>query len=324
MVTTNFPDGITSFGVPIVGGSLPPFTGNYFWVNETTGSDGNTGAADNPFKTLTQALSQCQANNNDVVLFTGTIHLTSTLAWNKNQVHLVGLDAPLKRGKRARISSSGATAFAPLVDVTGSGCWFQTFGTFYGFNSASNNTICWKEEGGRNCYDLVEFLGFGDGTASTGTANITGARALLVSGNTGENTFRSCVLGVDTTTRNATNATLEFTGGSPRNYFIGCDFEMSAGSSGAAASHVYTAGAAAIDRYAKFENCTFNNAIGSGATTINQVFSLAASAGGYFDLSQCRWIGATHLETTASNQIYIDMSAPSNSTGGHSVNNTTS
>ena len=65
------------------------------------------------------------------------------------------------------------------------------------------------------------------------------------------------------------------------------------------------------------------NSIGSGATTINQVASLAASAGGFIVMTNCRWVGATHLETTASNQIWIDMPAPSNSAGGKTINNTT-
>ena len=40
-------------------------------------------------------------------------------------------------------------------------------------------------------------------------------------------------------------------------------------------------------------------------------------------MTNCRWVGATHLETTASNQIWIDMPAPSNSAGGKTINNTT-
>lgn len=320
MVTTNL-SALAVAGVPTMGvGGLLPYTGNYYFVNESTGSDGNTGAADNPFKTLSQAHTVATAGNNDVVFITGTIHQTATLAWSKNNTHLVGLCAPLKRGKRARISVSGTTAFTPMVDVTATGCLFYNFGTFYGFNSASNNAICWTEEGGRNNYNLVEFLGFGDGTASTGTANIVGARAVLVKG-VGEDTFRDCVFGVDTQTRNATNYTVEFQNAVPRIYFEDCDWEALIGASGTASSHLYGAASECIDRYVKFNRCTFNNAIKSTATAMAQCINLAASAGGYFDLKNCNSIGITKWETTASNQVYLDMSAPSASAGGYAVNN---
>ena len=44
--------------------------------------------------------------------------------------------------------------------------------------------------GGRNSYNNVEFLGFGDATVTTGTANQTGARAFKFNNSTGESTFR--------------------------------------------------------------------------------------------------------------------------------------
>lgn len=299
-----------STGPVLPASASPIYTGNWWFVNETTGSDGNTGAADNPFATLGAALNAATANQNDVVAFQGTIHLTSTLVWSKNQVHLIGMDAPMKRGKRARISVTGATAFAPLVSVTASGCNFRNLGTFYGFNSASNNNICWQDTGGRNSYDLVEFLSFGDGTASTGTSNITGARALKFNTSTGETTFRSCVFGVDTETRGAVNYTVEIAGGAPRLYFIDCDFEAYIGSGGTAGSHVVI-GAAGIDRYCTFQNCRFLNSTKSGASAMTQLMNLNASIGGAILLNQCTGYGYTHIETTPTNQIFLDNAAPS-------------
>jgi hypothetical protein len=45
MGTTNFPGGVTSFGVPVLGGgyAVPATTGNYFFVDSNTGSNGNSG-----------------------------------------------------------------------------------------------------------------------------------------------------------------------------------------------------------------------------------------------------------------------------------------
>jgi len=290
------------FGLPLFGvATLPPYTGNWFWVDETNGSDGNTGGPQDPLKTLSQAHSVCTSGNNDVVVFTGTIHQTASLAWSKNNTHLIGLDAPLKRGKRARISVSGSTAFSPLINVTASGCHFKNFGTFSGFTTdALATSYCLSDTGGRNCYENVEILGFG----GTGTAGNTGARAAFISGSTGENTFRDCVFGVDTVTRGVANYTLEFAAAGPRHHFANCEFEMDA--SAATPAHIFTAASNAIDRYARFDNCVFRNATGSGATTINQVAKLAASAGGTFELVNCNWWGATHLETTTTNQIVIN------------------
>lgn len=315
-------------GVPTMGMAGVPsiFTGNWYFVNETTGSDGNPGTANAPLKTLSQAHTLATANQNDVVAFQGTIHQTASLAWSKNQVHLIGMCAPLKRGKRARISVSGTTAFTPLLDVTASGCYFGNFGTFYGFDSATNNVMCLSAAGQRNCYANVEILGFGDGTATTGTANKTTSRAAVVggAGGAGENTFLNCVFGVDTEARNATNYTLEFLSGSgtPRNYFIGCDFEALLGSSGGSACHIYVAASGSIDRYAKFERCTFNNAVNSTGTTMTACALIAASAGGYITMVDCEAVGITDWEATPSNLLYHNMVVPTASLAGIMINNT--
>ena len=317
MAVTNLSQLVLDTG-PVLPGSYL-YTGNWWFVNETTGSDGNTGSATNPFKTLGQAQLKAQANNNDVVAFVGTVHLTSSLLWAKNQVHLIGMCDPLHVGKRARISVTGTTAFNNLVNVSASGCHFSNFGTFYGFNDTLSvgADVCWLDTGGRNCYDNVEFDGFGDGTASTGTANLTAARAFVLSGNTGETTWRNCYFGVDTEQRNATNYTLEINGGAPRLTFENCDFAAQLGSSGTASSHVLI-GAAGIDRWCVFNRCRFFSDTLSSGSTMAQVFNVSASAGGVVLLDQCTSFGATHFETSASGSVFSNMSVPS-STGGISI-----
>lgn len=312
---TAFPNGISSFGFPVIPGLSQPFTGNYYWVNETTGYDGNPGTSPQyPFATLQAAHDATTSGNNDVVLFSGTCHQASaSLAWSHSQTHLIGVCEPIVRGKRARISSSG-TAYDKLVNVTGSGCLFQNFGTFYGFNDASAN-ICWYDAGGRNCYNLVEFLGFGDGTVTTGTANHNAARAFVFTNSTGESTWRSCVFGVDTVTRNATNYTLEIAGGAPRLYFEDCDFEAYLGASGGASSHVLV-GASGIDRYAKFVGCRFGASGQSGATAMAQAFNVNASAGGAILLDQSTiFNGVTAWQTTPVAALQMNMTQPSSGGG---------
>ncbi len=306
---TNFPNGVTSLGIPVVPGLPQPFTGNYFWVNETTGYDGNPGTPSAPYKTLQAAHDATTDGNNDVVLFSGTCHQTTSLNWSNSQTHLIGVCEDIKRGKRARISVTGTVAFDKLVNVTGQGCQFQNFGTFYGFNDASAN-ICWYDAGGRNAYDLVEFMGFGDGTASTGTANHTAARAFTFNNSTGETTWRNCVFGVDTITRNATNYTLELAGGAPRLYFENCDFEAYLGASGGASSHVLV-GAAGIDRYVKFVGCRFGASGQSGGTTMAQCFNVNGAPGGAILLDQCTaFNGITAWMTTPVTAVVQNMTVP--------------
>lgn len=65
---TNFPNGVTSYGVPVVGsGNIPVTSGNYYFVNGTTGVDGNSGLnAAEATKTIGAAVTK--AKTNDVVL----------------------------------------------------------------------------------------------------------------------------------------------------------------------------------------------------------------------------------------------------------------
>lgn len=319
MGTTNLNQLTLDTGPVLPGQEL--YTGNWWFVNETTGSDGNDGSNAAPFKTLGQALLKAKANNNDVVAFQGTVHLTTTLIWNKAQVHLIGMCEPLKVGKRARISVTGATAFTPLVSVTASGCHFKNFGTFYGFNSASNNSNCWEDTGGRNCYERIEFDGFGDGTASTGTSNITTARAFKLNTLTGETTFRDCYFGVDTTSRNATNYTVEIAGGAPRCVFENCDFAADLGSSGTASSHVLI-GASGIDRWLLFNRCRFMSDTKSSGSAMAQALNVNAAAGGLVLLDQCTaGVGVTKWETSASGSVAINMSSPNSTLGGLAIAN---
>ena len=297
-------------GMPLYGISgLPPFTGNFFFVNES-GSDGNTGGPQDPLKTLTQALAFCTDGNNDVVFLTGTVHVTATVNWSKSKTHLIGLAPELSSQARARISQTGSTVFTPLVNVTATECIFKNIGTFHGFANASTQ-ICWTDAGGRNQYQNCAFLGMGDATA----AAQAGSRSLLVTGTTGENTFTQCTIGLDTVVRaTAVNASLELAGHSPRNVFRQCLFVSDV--SLATDLHVLV-GSGGIDRYALFQGCTFMNSTDSGATAMNVAFTVNASAGGSVLLQDCTSHGATVYATTG--PIYVGGAVPTGNTSGLAV-----
>lgn len=304
----------SQFGMPLFGVSgLPAFTGNVFWVNASLGNDGNTGGPQDPFATLDAAHSACVANNNDVVFLTGTVSITATLTWSKNRTHLIGLTDSLMSQARARISGGGSTVFSPLVNVTANECKFINIGSFHGYANASAQ-ICWQDAG-RNEYRGCLFGGMGNATA----AAQAGGRSLVCRTNTGESTFVDCQIGLDTITRSAANASLEFTDGSPRNVFLNCNFP----SLGSAATPVFvkTSASAAMDRWALFKDCTFINCIQSTSTQMTVAFSMAASTGGLMLLQRCTVVGATKWgDAGALAQMYVDGGAPTAATSGIAVN----
>ena len=286
---------VCQFGEPLYGVSgVLPFGGNYFWVNATTGSDGNTGGPQDPFATLTQALTMTQNNNNDVIFLTGTYHTTSTINWSNNFTHLIGLTAP-SNNNRARISATGATAFSPMVNVTGNGCIFQNLATFHGgFTGATGPQVCWAEAGGRNHYKNVVLQGGGDAT----TAALAGMRSLTIGAD--ENLFEDCTFGLDTIVRatNA-NATLEMISGCARNVIRRGLFQ--AYCTDASDTHVLIA-ANGMDRYLILDACVFQN---FGATALTAAISNAGgSPGGNVILTpSCISVGATAI--AASGNVYI-------------------
>lgn len=289
---TAFPNGITSLGIPTFGtGSIPPFTGKYFFVKEVTtaGVAAGNGTAQQPFNTLALALAQCVSGRGDVIFLEGSLHVTATVNWNLNNTHLVGVAAP-SNNTRARISASG-TVFTPMVNVTGVGCMFLDIATFHGF--ASNTAqVCWAEAGGRNYYGGVQFLGMG----ATLAAGHTGGRSLTISGaGAGENLFVGCTIGLDTIARGVANASLELLAGTPRNVMRNCMFQMLA--SAATPVHI-TVGSGGMDRYLMLDNPIFMNAVDSTGTTIDADIVANASAGGTVALQNAFSVGATAIATT--------------------------
>lgn len=305
-----------------------PGSGPIYFVNNTIGNDADGNDGFNPYAPLktpdraleleSTALSRAglsSVGRNATVAFWGTLPRTSTLTWNLPGTHLLGLCAPMLRGKRARISVSGSTGFNKLVAVTAAGCRFANFGTFYGWADSSTSLLCWSDEAGRSSYDNVEFLGFGDNTASTGSANLTGSRAFKYSG-VGETTWNSCVFGVDTTDRNATNYTVEITGGAPRLSFIDSVWEARLGASGGSSSHLLI-GSGGIDRYVDIVRGRFHN---FSSTAMAQVLNISVSAGGTVVLDQCTSAGGTAWQTSPTANVVMNMTSPS-SGGGIAIEN---
>lgn len=335
--------GLEVAGVPTMGMSgLPLTTGNVYFVDYVNGNDGNTGAADSPLKTVYVGYAKCVDGNNDVVVIVGdgstaatqrlsvanaqvadSTATTGTLVWAKDATHLVGMTAPAMTASRARLApptgTYTATTFGAdvFVSVTAQGCLFANFSTFVGFSTGSASMVGWSDTGGRNYYSNVQFGGFGD----TASAQGTGARALLVSGTTGENTFDGCSVGLDTIARTVANANLEFAGGTPRNTFRNCQFPMLAGAAGALS--ILGTGASCMDRYQVFTRCQFINSMSSGGTAQTVIASLTnASPGGLMLMDNCTFIGDVNTnwgDTNALANMYVNGGSPTAGTNGNAV-----
>ena len=312
MPLTNFPNGITSFGVPVLPGMSTPFTGNFYFVDPVEGSDGNRGTdTERPFQTLYRAHSACKDGNNDVVflisngLATGTARLSlasaqindptatvGTLVWSKSATHLVGIAAP-GISSRARISNPTGTYTAAtfgantLMSVTGSGCLFSNISVVASFSTGNAAEIPVTVSGSYNVFNNCA-LGFPLSAAAIGG---TAARALTVTTG-GENSFNGCVIGSDTVIRSVLNSTIELAGGTARNQFNGCTFNIK--TSSATSLHILGTGNNCISAYVMFKNCVFMNLMDEGSTNMTTVgsFTTASPNGSaIFPGSAC--IGAT-------------------------------
>ena len=284
--------------------------GNQWFVNEATGSDSNPGDAVLPFKTLTAAIAAAVPNNGDIVWLNGSVHLTSTLNWNKNGVSLISMESPSNNG-RGRISATGATAFSPLVNVTGVGCQFIGIGTYHGgFTGATASQVCWADNGGRNYYSNVQFFGGGDAT----TAALAGMRSLTIGGS-GENLFVGCTIGLDTVVRaSLANASLELIAGTARNVMKSCLFQSEV--TQASDVHILVA-ANGMDRYLALQGCVFHN---FGATAMTVAISNAGGtpAGNIILDPACISVGAGAIAATGA--IYVgQISAAGGATTGLGV-----
>jgi hypothetical protein len=314
MSLTNFPNGLSSFGVPV----LPqiPFGTNskVFFVDPVNGSDGNKGnSSSRPLKTLLKAHSLCTAGRNDVVYLigngatTGTARQDATLVWSKNATHLIGITAP-GVNPRARIASTNGVNFTPLMTVSADGCVLANLSLFHGYDSATTQ-ICLAVTGQRNVFSNCRISGMGHATAG----DQAGSRSLTLSGD-GENYFVGCYIGLDTIARSTTNAEIELLSQAVRNKFEKCTIESYADNAG----HLFVkVGSGGMDRYCIFKDCEFIN---DGTSAMTAGLSVHASAGGKIYLTGTTFSdGCTDWTATDSSLVRLMMPAAEDSTSGLGV-----
>lgn len=297
--------------------ALPPhlaFTqGKIFHVRPATGSDsGNDGfSPDQALKTLKEALSRATAGQNDIILLYAesntaantTDYQASTLTWNKDLVHLIGVNSGSYISQRSRIAFTSTYATASnLFTLSANDCYIANIAFWAGVASV-NPTGCVNITGQRNKLYNCHIAGMGHASM-----DIAGAYSLQISGGA-ENLIEDCVIGQDTVTLGASvNAVVYFAAGATRNLFRRCRFSMY--TNHATNCQFLRAAAGSMDRWQEFVDCKWLNAIASGSTTLTQAFTVVAGgspAGGVILSGTCAFVGCTDINATDAGNVYANV-----------------
>jgi hypothetical protein len=127
MALTNFPNGISSMGLPVIGsgGMIPPGPGKVYFVDYTNGVNAGPGTSiSNPWQTIEYAYSQVTSGNDDIIALMGsaTHVLSAMLDVSKSRVHFIGIDGTNGRlyGQNAKVSltaTSGASNIGTILNT---------------------------------------------------------------------------------------------------------------------------------------------------------------------------------------------------------------
>ena len=152
---SSFPNGITSFGVPVMGGGgIPATFGNVLFVDYRYGSDDNNGAdKDQSLKLLSRANTLLTTNANDVVLIDGDSEIAETamVSITKNRCHFLGLNGPppaLGYGAGARITQGTTGVAGDIATIHNTGVRNSFTGLKISNSSATATCLYTVAEGG--------------------------------------------------------------------------------------------------------------------------------------------------------------------------------
>ena len=293
--------------------------GQAWFVKPVNGSDSSDGKSPaTAFKTLAAALSAATASKNDVVyLFSEgasgtssdtTDYQTATLDWNKNMVHLIGVNAGGPFAQRSRVALATAYDTASnLFTLSANSCLIANI-HFYAGVAGTLPTGCMKVTGNRNRVVNCHIAGIGNNAN-----DIAGAYSLLLDG-AAENAFDDCTIGLDTIARGtAANSGLLVDGAATRNVFRDCLFTAFLEH---ATNHVHVrlADTTAIDRFLWFKNCLFNYESENFGAAGTGVMNVPAITQGRIVVQNCTAYSdapgtAVKWDVNDNNRIYL-MEAP--------------
>jgi len=295
-----FQFGGSPVGLPITFGTgAGKGPGKVFFVNPTSGSDGNVGTRmDKPFSTIAKAYESATTNNHDmIVLSANSAHAaTDELTVTKNRVHFWGLDAVGRYyGQRSRwtMGVTSGTAIA-IVQNTGVGNSWSNI-KFDSSDTLSTSKYAFAEGGEYTVLENCEIY-------SSGQVSVATAAQLLMNGDSA--LVRKCTIGSLATAMTAANTNVLLTGGTISGKkcrdvtFEDCLFWLK--STSATASHFHATVATDVERMLLIKNCAMIVAKLSTATVGDAIIVDSAQTEGQIIVINTPNVNSTALGTTGS------------------------
>jgi hypothetical protein len=126
MTLTKFPNGVSSYGLPVVGGAHIT-TGTIFFVDSNTGSNSYDGKDSvHPVSTITYALGLCTANKGDIIYVMPGHVESADVNVNKAGVTIIGLGQGALRPRAKLVTDTSASWLISSCDVLIENIVFQT------------------------------------------------------------------------------------------------------------------------------------------------------------------------------------------------------
>lgn len=312
---TNFPNGLSSWGVPVLPTGLP-VGGNVFFFNPAAANNGDGLSPATAFNDFVTAYAALTANQNDILFYmadSSGATLTAAVTWDKDYTHLIGLGAPTRVATRARFFAGSALTASPFWTISASGCIFHNIYIFQGVASASAK-INVSVTGQRNHFSHVHFAGGGHATGA-----IDGACSLKVDGGA-ENEFINCTMGVDTAEATSGYSAILFDGSATRNWFENCIIQAYPAAAQTGVALVELADTSAVDRWTEFKDCRFFSNSTNKAVALASAFVIPAghtTTATIFISGNSRLLGATDWDASDRAILYLDQGVQTG--GGNSM-----
>ena len=309
-------------GVPVTfGDTANAGAGRIFYVNPTTGSNGNKGTSmDKPVATPAYAYSLTASNNHDVVVLSATSGHSAAdeLAVTNNRTHFWGMDAIVRDygyGSRSRWTMGLTTGTAiAVVKNTGVGNTFSNI-KFDSSDTLSTSIYSFAEGGEYTIISNCEIYKSTDLDQATAAELLMNGDSALVTG---------CTIGslANQVTAARTNVLLTretISGKVARDVtFHNCLLWLN--SSSATASHFHATTATDVERMLLIEDCKMIVAkLSSGTVGDAIIVDTAQTEGQIIVVNSCN-VNSTALGTTGSvGIVYYGPEIATAGTAGNSV-----
>jgi hypothetical protein len=320
---TNFPYGVSSFGVPMLGTGIGANSGKYIFVDAVSGNDGNDGAStETAVKTFAQAYSMVTTNKNDTIVLAATstsYDISAMVDASKSRFHVVGMgNYGAFAGQRVKLNMGVTTATTDLyaVKITGVG---QTWSNI---KFISENTLAEHLApvyfGGEACVFnncSTEFIAQVDQTDNYD--------AIFASDT---NTFNNCKFGTTTILKTAARHTVLFgvSAALPAkdNFFNNCTFCSASTSASSVFIKAGTADCINFNNY--FRGTIFSGVVNAGVSALAPTVCVATNTSItgklIFDANTFIGVGSKLAASTLNVGVWINApSTPTANTSGVAV-----